>query len=239
MVYDELGYFGNDLRNDIMKERAEINLHQGDCLEAMQKMSDNEFDLAIVDPPYGIGESGANNHKRTGGRAKARNYKAFAGNDKEIPSAEYFEELKRVSKNQIIWGGNYMVKHLDKSMGWVFWDKDTGAQDFSDGELAYTSFNRALKKYKYTWCGFRQGTTNQRIEDRIHPTQKPVKLYEWLLTNYAKEGDKILDTHLGSGSIALACWNLKYDLTGYELDKDYYNAACKRLDKHKAQLQLF
>ena len=208
-------------------------------IKLMSRYKDNHFDLAIVDPPYGIGESGANNHKRTGGRAKARKYKPFAGNDKTIPTKEYFEELKRVSKNQIIWGGNYMVKHLNKSMGWIFWDKDTGSQDFSDGELAYTSFNRALKKYKYTWCGFRQGPTNQRIEDRIHPTQKPIKLYEWLLMNYAKEGDKILDTHLGSGSIAIACHNLGYDLTACELDKEYYEAAMKRIKQHKQQVRMF
>jgi site-specific DNA-methyltransferase (adenine-specific) len=208
-------------------------------MELMARYEDKHFDLAIVDPPYGIGESGENNNKRTGGRAKARKYKSFAGGDKEIPTKEYFKELKRVSKNQIIWGGNYMVEHLTKSMGWIFWDKDMGAQDFSDGELAYTSFNRSLKKYKYTWCGFRQGPTNQRIEDRIHPTQKPVKLYEWLLINYAKEGDKILDTHLGSGSIAIACHNLKFDLTACELDKEYFDAGMKRLEQHQRQLQLF
>ena len=216
-----------------------IEITNEDNMQLMARYEDNHFDLAIVDPPYGIGESGANNHKRTGGRAKARNYKAFAGEDKDIPTKEYFEELKRVSKNQIIWGGNYMVEHLNKSMGWVFWDKDTGAQDFSDGELAYTSFNRALKKYKYTWCGFRQGPTNQRIEDRIHPTQKPIKLYEWILDTYAKEGDKILDTHLGSGSIAIACHNRKYDLTACELDKEYYTKAMERIEQHKKQLTLF
>ena len=212
-----------------------INITNEDNMKLMARYPDNYFDLAIVDPPYGIGESGANNHKRTGGRAKARNYKAFAGNDKEIPSKEYFDELKRVSKNQIIWGGNYMVEYLKKSMGWIFWDKDTGAQDFSDGELAYTSFNRALKKYKYTWCGFRQGPTNQRIENRIHPTQKPVKLYEWILMNYAKEGDKILDTHRGSASLDIACHNLGFDLVTCEIDTDYFNDGNKRLKQHQDQ----
>ena len=216
-----------------------INITNEDNMKLMARYPDNYFDLAIVDPPYGIGESGANNHKRTGGRAKARNYKAFAGNDKEIPSKEYFDELKRVSKNQIIWGGNYMVEYLKKSMGWIFWDKDTGAQDFSDGELAYTSFNRALKKYKYTWCGFRQGPTNQRIENRIHPTQKPVKLYEWILMNYAKEGDKILDTHRGSASLDIACHNLGFDLVTCELDKEYFNDGNKRLNQHQNQLKMF
>jgi site-specific DNA-methyltransferase (adenine-specific) len=216
-----------------------IQITNEDNMLLMARYPDNYFELAIVDPPYGIGESGESNHKRTGGRAKARKYKAFAGNDKEIPEKKYFKELKRVSKNQIIWGGNYMVEHLTKSMGWIFWDKDTGSQDFSDGELAYTSFNRSLKKYKYTWCGFRQGPTNQRIENRIHPTQKPVALYKWLLKNYAKEGDKILDTHLGSGSIAIACHDYKFELTACELDKDYYEASIKRIKDHVKQLTLF
>lgn len=218
---------------------AEINLHLGDCMEAMAKMPDKAYDLAIVDPPYGIGESGGKNKKRTGGRWKARDYKDFAGLDKSIPDKEYFKELFRVSKNQIIWGANYMVEHLPSSMGWIFWDKDTGAQDFSDGELAFTSFKRALKQFNYTWCGFRQGKTNQRIEDRIHPTQKPVALYKWLLHNYAKEGDKILDTHGGSMSIAIACHDMNFDLDLWELDPEYYQKGVERFNQHKAQLRMF
>jgi len=216
-----------------------IQITNMDCMDAMAKMPDNAFDLAIVDPPYGIGEHGGNNEKRTGGRWKARKYKPFAGMDSTIPDKIYFSELFRVSKNQIIWGGNYMVEHIPPSMGWIFWDKDTGAQDFSDGEFAFTSFKRAAKIYRYTWCGFRQGPKNQKVEERIHPTQKPVKLYEWLLMNYAKEGDKILDTHLGSGSIAIACHNLGFDLTACELDKEYFDAAMKRLKQHQAQQRLF
>lgn len=222
-----------------MELTDKIRITNEDNMELMGRYPDKWFDLAIVDPPYGIGESGANNHKRTGGKAKARKYKAFAGNDKDIPKKEYFNELYRVSKNQIIWGGNYMVEYLNKSMGWIFWDKDTGAQDFSDGELAYTSFNIALKKYKYTWCGFRQGPTNQRIENRIHPTQKPVALYKWILDKYAKPNDKILDTHLGSGSIAIACHDYGFDLTACELDKEYFEAAIKRINNHISQLKLF
>ena len=205
-------------------------------MELMSRYEDNYFDLAIVDPPYGIGEDGKKNHSRDK-LAKATKYTPKNW-DKETPSQEYFDELKRISKNQIVWGGNYFIDKLkEPSMGWVFWDKQmTG--DFSDGELAYTSFNKALKKFKYTWNGMLQGDMKNK-EKRIHPTQKPVKLYEWLLMNYAKEGDKILDTHLGSGSIALACHNLGYDLTACELDKEYYYAAIKRIEQHKAQIRMF
>ena len=128
-----------------------------------------------------------------------------------------------------------MTENLPPSMGWVYWDKGTGSNDFSDGELAYTSFDRALRAYKVSWVGANANNGTPRI----HPTEKPVKLYEWLLMNYAKEGDKILDTHLGSGSIAIACHNLKFDLTACELDKDYYEAALKRLKIHEQQLTIF
>jgi len=197
-----------------------------DNMELMARYEDNYFDLAIVDPPYGIGEG-----KKTV-RTRKKHVNRVVHNDKEwdsnIPTKEYFEELKRVSKNQIIWGANYMVEHLNPSMGWIFWEKKIGG-DFSDGELAYTSFKRALKMYT-KWSGG---------ANKIHPTQKPIALYEWLLINYAKEGDKILDTHLGSGSIALACHNLEYDLTACELDKEYYDAAIKRIKQHKAQIRMF
>ena len=195
-------------------------------MELMSRYEDNHFDLAIVDPPYGIGEG--NKTIRT--RKKHNNKIVHKDKDwdNSIPNKEYFKELKRVSKNQIIWGANYMVEHLPPSMGWIFWEKKIGG-DFSDGELAYTSFNRALKMFT-KWSGG---------NNKIHPTQKPIKLYEWLLMNYAKEGDKILDTHLGSGSIAIACHNLGYDLTACELDKEYYNAAMERIERHKQQLTMF
>jgi site-specific DNA-methyltransferase (adenine-specific) len=201
-------------------------IHNQDCLEAMKLMQDNQFDLAIVDPPYGIGES--NKKQRTRKKHVNRVVHKAKEWDNEIPSSEYFKELKRVSKNQIVWGANYMVKYLKPSMGWIFWEKKIGG-DFSDGELAYTSFNRALKMFT-KWSGG---------NNKIHPTQKPIALYEWLLMNYAKEGDKILDTHLGSGSIAIACHNLGYDLTGYELDKEYYDNAIKRIKNHQAQTRIF
>ena len=156
--------------------------------------------------------------------------------DLQTPTQEYFDELFRVSKNQIIWGGNYFVDKIQKpSMGWVFWDKKNGKSDFSDGELAFTSFNKGLRKFEWLWNGFQK----QRPEERIHPTQKPKALYEWLLMNYAENGNKILDTHLGSGSIAIACHNMKFDLTACELDTEYYNSAMKRLKQHTDQQRLF
>ena len=208
-----------------------INLHLGDCLEAMKEMPDNTYDLAIVDPPYGIHRDGQT-ETHTKLKRHKRKYFESKGWDKEIPQREYFLELFRVSNNQIIWGANYFVEFLPSSMGWIFWDK---GQDLtmSDGELAFSSFQRALRR-KVINRGqlVKEGGT-------IHPTQKPVKLYEWLLDNYAKEGDKILDTHLGSGSIALACHNRKFDLDAWEIDEEYYNNAVERLDTHKSQLTIF
>ena len=205
-----------------------------DNMIMMSRYPDNYFDLAIVDPPYGINEGLKN--RGQGSCAMSGNYKVKNW-DKYIPDSNYFESLFRVSKNQIIWGANYMTKYIPSSMGWIFWDKNTSG-DFSDGELAYTSFNRALKKINVVWCGMRQYDMKNK-EIRIHPTQKPVRLYEWLLKNYAKEGDKILDTHLGSGSIAIACHNLHFDLTACELDKDYFDAAMKRIKQHQQQLRMF
>jgi site-specific DNA-methyltransferase (adenine-specific) len=205
-------------------------------MELMARYEDNYFDLAIVDPPYGI--KMAMGHKGSKKRGDNNRHKSFAGNDSSIPNKEYFKELFRVSKNQIIWGGNYMNDHLKITQSWIVWDK-VQPIDFTMamGELAWTSFNIPLKIFKKTAKG--GFLTNNTIDHRIHPTQKPIKLYEWLLMNYAKEGDKILDTHLGSGSIAIACHNLKYDLTACELDKDYYNAAIKRIESHKAQKRMF
>ena len=195
-----------------------------DCLEAMKDMEDNAFDLAIVDPPYGIGEDGGK--ARTRGSKKTNGVKK--GWDNNRPDKDFFNELKRVSKNQIIWGGNYFADLLPASRCWIYWQKNMGG-DFADGELAWTSFDKVLKQY----------TKRSETFNRHHPTQKPVKLYEWLLMNYAKEGDKILDTHLGSGSHARACWNLNFDLTAYELDPDYFEATAKRIEKHTRQIQMF
>lgn len=223
----------------IKSNRANINLFNRDCLEAMKEMKDNQFDLAIVDPPYGIGESGDKNHTRSK-IAKSKNYKAFAGGDLSAPNKKYFSELRRVSKNQIIWGANHFIDNIGigNSPCWIVWDKDNGKTDFADSELAWGSFKTAVRNFRFKWQGMLQQDMKNK-EHRIHPTQKPVALYKWLLQNYAKEGDTILDTHLGSGSIALACHELKFDLTGFELDKDYFEASVKRIENETQQLQLF
>ena len=209
-----------------------------DCMDLMARYEDNYFDLAIVDPPYGIDVTNQSQGKG-GGVAKKIEYKKTDW-DKIAPNQTYFKELKRVSKNQIIWGANHFIENIPKSNSscWVVWDKDNGSTDFADCELAYTSFNTAVRKIKWKWAGMLQQDMKNK-EIRIHPTQKPVKLYEFLLMNYAKENDKILDTHLGSGSIAIACHNLGYELTGCELDKEYYEAAMKRIEQHKQQQRLF
>ena len=211
-----------------------INLHNGDCMEALANMQDNQFDLAIVDPPY-MDVFVTDNWVETSAKQKSYKNRQDTLTNKK-PQENYFKELIRASKNQIIWGGNYF--NLPISRGWVFWLKGMQNNYFSDGELAWTSYDRVLKCFDFMWSGMLQGDMKNK-EIKIHPTQKPVKLYEWLLMNYANEGDKILDTHLGSGSIAIACHNLGYHLEGYELDEEYYNAAVKRYNNHIAQLKLF
>jgi len=208
-----------------------INIYNKDCLEALKEMQDNEFDLAIVDAPYGIGISGQKEIKK--GKKSDRKHHKEKEWDKEIPSKEYFNELQRVSKNQIIWGANYFVKHLDKGKkGWIVWFKGQIGLTMSDCELAYSSFDKPTRVVNINRVDLLKQNT-------IHPTEKPIRLYQWLLMHYAKEGDKILDTHLGSGSIAIACHNLGYDLEGYELDKEYYDNALKRIKQHQAQTILF
>ena len=198
-----------------------------DNMELMSRYEDNYFDLAIVDPPYGIGD------KFKGGNSGKMNFNEVVekGWDNETPSKEYFNELKRVSKNQIIWGGNYFLDNLGNTRCFICWDKKI-SEDFTlaMAELAWTSFDKLAKIFRMSV---------PKTGGKIHPTQKPIRLYEWLLMNYAKEGDKILDTHLGSGSIALACHNLNFDLTACELDTEYYNAAMKRLKQHQQQLTMF
>ena len=207
-----------------------IKLYNADCMEVMKTFKDKQFSLAIVDPPYGI--NFAKTH--TGNGWIVRESKDW---DKEIPSAEYFAELRRVSKNQIIWGANYMTEHLPPSMGWVFWDKGQRNFSLADGELAYTSYQRALRVF--TMPRGAHKAEDDKTGGKIHPTQKPVQLYKWLLQNYAKDGDTILDTHFGSLSIGIACHDLKFDLTAIELDKDYYEQAKQRLINHQKQLTLF
>ncbi len=216
-----------------------INIYNKDCLEAMKEMQDNQFDLAIVDPPYGIDADKKNSVKKLQSKKSSALSKDYGNQnwDSNVPSLDYFVELKRVSKNQIIWGANYYPYNI-LTGGRIYWDKCVTMPTYSDGELAYCSFINSIKSYKFAWHGMIQGDMKNK-EQRIHPTQKPVRLYEWLLMNYAKEGDKILDTHLGSGSIAIACHNLGFDLTGYELDKEYFDNATKRIKDHQAQTTLF
>ena len=205
-----------------------INLHNRDCMVALKQMGDNEFDLAIVDPPYGIGNFIPQN------KIKGK-FDVVKWNN-EIPLKEYFNELKRVSKEQIIWGANYYNCFNDKG-GAIIWYKDVKHPNMSKCEIASYSRLKKVDFYRYDWSN--TDKFNELRKTDIHPCQKPISLYEWLLMNYSKEGDKILDTHLGSGSIAIACHNLGFDLEGYELDKEYFEAAKKRLEQHQAQKRLF
>lgn len=208
-----------------------------DCVQGMKEFPDKYFDLAIVDPPYGIGENGSKNYTRSK-LAKAKNYKAFAGMDRTKPSENYFAELFRVSKNQIIWGANHFISKIPyDSSCWIVWDKDNGESDFSDCELAWTSFNTAVRRITYRWNGMIQQNMKCK-EKRIHPTQKPVALYEWILNRYAKAGDVILDTHVGSASSLIACHNTGHKFVGFELDKYYYDLSKNRLDEEMAQMRL-
>ena len=217
---------------------AEITLLNVDCLEYMAGLPDKAFDLAIVDPPYGIGESGDRNASRSK-LAVANDYKPFAGGDTEPPPVEYFTELQRVSVNQIVWGANHFIDRIAKpSPCWVVWDKVTGQSDFADSELAWTSFKTAVRNFRFQWAGMLQGNMKNK-EHRIHPTQKPVALYEWLLTNYAKPGQRILDTHGGSMSSAIACHNLGFDMVLCELDEDYYKAGKARFEQAQKQIRMF
>ena len=213
-----------------------INISNEDNMLLMSRYPDKYFDLAIVDPPYGIDVTNQSQGKG-GGVAKKIEYKKTDW-DKYAPNNDYFQELIRVSQNQIIWGANHFISKIPfNSSCWIVWDKDNGETDFADCELAWSSFKTAVRKFKWKWSGMLQQDMKNK-ESRIHPTQKPVALYKWILKNYANQGDKILDTHLGSGSIAIACHDLGFDLTACELDTDYFKASIKRLTDHQKQLKL-
>jgi len=220
-----------------------IELLHMDCMDYMKGCEDNAFDLAIVDPPYGIGMDGGSVGL---GSFKEKEW------DKSTPDLEYFTELLRVSRNSIIWGGNYFADKLKPTGAWIYWDKMQDKEGhrygktFASGELAYTTFKKPMKHFEYKNQGNYIGPPNaittktKMVRDlKIHPTQKPIGLYEWLLRNYAKEGDKILDTHLGSGSSAIAAHYGGFDFVGMEIDKDYYDAAMKRFEAETAQLDIF
>ncbi len=209
-----------------------------DCVTALKRFNDNHFDLAIVDPPYGIGFDGQKEDKRVNGSGKyhqskwSRKKHDFKGWDSSIPNKEYFTELFRVSKNQIIWGGNYFIEYLYPSKGWIVWYKGQNDLTMSDCELAWSSFNKPTRQKELN----RMALT---IEGTIHPTQKPVKLYDWIINKYATEGDLILDTHLGSGSSRIAAYKGGFNFVGFEIDKEYYEKQEKRFNDFKSQLRLF
>jgi len=209
--------------------RSKIELHNVDCLPFMKQCEDKQFDLAIVDPPYGIDWMKQIENPNTKANWKVHDKKDW---DKNIPQQEYFNELFRVSKNQIVWGGNYMTEYLPPSPCWLIWDK---MQEFTGAvfEMAWTSFKSPAKAFRMSRV---EAYANK---NKIHPTQKPEGLYEWILDRYASEGDLILDTHLGSGSIAVACDKMSYDLVGLEIDKDYFDKANKRLKPYRMQRTLF
>ena len=216
----------------------DINMYHIDSMDFMKDKPDNYYDLAICDPPYGIKADKKNsndNLKTEKSACKSKNYGSQEW-DNNIPEVLYFNELKRVSKNQIIWGINYFPYCF--GAGRIYWKKNVAMPTYSDGELAYCSLTNSIKEFEFTWHGMIQHDMKNK-EIRIHPTQKPAALYKWLLQNYAKPGDKILDTHGGSGSICIACHDMGFDLDWCELDKDYYDAAVKRFNKHKQQIRMF
>jgi site-specific DNA-methyltransferase (adenine-specific) len=211
-----------------MKVTDNIEITNEDNMLLMARYPDNYFDLAIVDPPYGLG----NRLVDGGGKDIMKKYKeSFKEKkwDNEIPPKQYFEELFRVSKNQIIWGGNYFIEHLKNTRGIICWDKKQMMETLSRWEFGWTSFDKVAKTYE----------VRSQEPNRMHPTQKPTQLYKFCLDNYAKEGDKILDTHLGSGSIAIACHDYGFELTACELDKEYYDKAIQRIQNHVSQQKLF
>ena len=223
-----------------MKVTDSITITNEDNMETMARYSDNYFDLAIVDPPYGsLNIVGGYTSGKGGGVSKQKKYHKELWNQ-NAPKKEYFDELLRVSKNVIIWGGNHFIENIPNanSSCWIVWNKINGENSFADCELAWTNLDTAVRLFNFKWQGMLQGDMKNK-ETRIHPTQKPVALYKWILDKYAKQGDKILDTHLGSGSIAIACHDYGFELTACELDSEYYEKAIQRIKNHTNQQKLF
>lgn len=212
-----------------------------DCLDIMRQLPDKSIDLIVTDPPYGIGVGKKQciyDGKRHGNAAANRREYAQKDWDDEIPPKEIFDEMFRVSKNQIIFGGNYFVEYLKNSPCWIVWDKVNGTNDFADCELAWTSFPSAVRKYEFLWNGMLQQNMINK-EQRIHPTQKPADLIGQIIRDYSKPGEIILDPFSGSGSTAIACHRLHREFICIEKDKDYYEASVKRLEEERKQYQLF
>jgi site-specific DNA-methyltransferase (adenine-specific) len=209
-----------------------------DCMDFLAQVPDKAFDLAVVDPPYGIGEDGKSNHSR-GCLAKSKQFTPKSW-DSEPPPKEYFDRLMRCSKNQIAWGANHYISRLPfDSSCWIVWDKDNGATDFADCELAWTSFKSAVRRLRFKWQGMLQGNMKNK-ENRIHPTQKPVALYSWIYHNYISTGGSVLDTHLGSASSRIAAHKAgNIEFIGIEIDEDYFYDGVKRFEQYARQLALF
>ena len=210
---------------------SEITLINEDCLPAMRKMKDKQFDLALVDPPYGLKTKNVQYGNLTSGKVTRRDVQKWKTWNANVPTDEYYEQLFRVSKNQIIWGINYLGKNFGS--GRIVWDKFNTAT-FSDAEIAYQSFTGGVFMFRFQWNGMIQEDMKHK-EKRTHPTQKPVALYKWILKKYARPGDKILDTHGGGCSIAIACYDLDHDAEIYEIDREYYDVAVRRIENHKKQ----
>lgn len=218
----------NDLYNVLPAVPSIV--YNDDCMNGLKRFPDKYFDLAIVDPPYGIG---AGSKKFINGTSKTeKNYYKDNDWDKERPSKEFFDELRRVSKNQIVWGGNYFADYLGAFRCFIFWDKTIHGNSYADGELAWTSFDGVARYY-------RKNIAQVNSEGRMHPTQKPITLYDWTLANFASEGDLILDTHVGSGSSRIACAKGGFNFVGFEIDEDYFNEQEKRFKLFNAQKRLF
>ena len=217
--------------NTVLPAVPTSEVYLEDCVKALKRFNDNHFDLAIVDPPYGLGMGTVSIPSEKNTNSQQKFYKDLKSKrwDDNTPNKEYFDELKRVSKNQIIWGGNYMAEHLGNTKCIIIWDKMTYIPTMSQFEFAFCSFNKHPKMVK----------VNSTDIDRMHPTQKPIKLYDWLLHNYAKEGDLILDTHLGSGSSRIAAYKGGFNFVGFEIDAEYYEKQEKRFNDFKSQLRLF
>ena len=212
-------------------EQNKLFLHNCDNMEFMAKIPDKFFELACIDPPYGIGAN-----KMTLGNGKNKIYRGSLDWDKTPPQKEYFNELFRISHNQIIWGANHFIELINKNSScWIFWDKCNGENDFADGELAWTSFNTTVRKFDHSWVGVNAKDGYKRI----HPTQKPIALYKWLLSKYAKQGDKIFDSHLGSMSSVIAAYEMGFEIHGCELDAEYFEAGKNRVITHLRQLKIF
>lgn len=211
-----------------------------DCIEGMRDFPNNYFDLAIVDPPYGgVTAGGYMRNEVSGGVARNCNDYVLDLWDQEAPEKAYFDELFRVSKNAVVWGGNYFIEQIaNNSQCWLVWDKNKPeGVGYADVELAYTTFDKASKIFRYTWNGMLQGDMKNK-EHKIHPTQKPIALYKWILDTFAKPGDIILDTHVGSASSLIACESLGYKYVGFELCEDYYKMSRERLDAFTAQITI-